>query len=576
MNRILALALCCATAGSFGAVTGKVSEKLGTEWKVSGFQRWVALENALLTPEATNLALQYCLRTTQEALDAPAYDEVAAPLVAEMKTAFEKGGNSTEAGLQSLAGLLEKISAIELPKDQSWAQNYEKACAETVKPYLESNARSLYTIYEGRMAPKISKDLPAETARKLAELAKRGVRVAPLRFDGLQEQICKLEGYYSTSLNPKLWKLFSITRAMSNVLPSQEREAEFVKALADHKDLTDLVGTLNRYSAVAGKPNGPSIGMTAEELRMTKAATPVRMTGVALGTSATALMAFYTTAWREKLQDLVLQAQYPEKPFELISARQILRATELTQREIGALKEGEREAAQTEVGMSLVWNNIFDFHVVHVKPADRVYGALTASYKDTAALAWLALNAETNIRQNEKIGGIERTSVPSDSKTTLNLYADEASYQLLLNQIEAAKSAYSNLEASEKHLASSCLPEITAFAEAAVKASKDKDKTVVKLDPKSTALFGKVKHKHAFEFKPVIADIGSELKGDEPGVDGQKDFNLHLATGAWRTVPVTVDGKEYLAGTPSAFVLHLPKTTSTAEWQKMVWEKDKP
>src|SRR5437764_1318157 len=58
---------------AFGKVSGNRVEVYGTQWPISAFNRWVAENDSLLTPETSNLAVQACLRSSQEALDAHAY-----------------------------------------------------------------------------------------------------------------------------------------------------------------------------------------------------------------------------------------------------------------------------------------------------------------------------------------------------------------------------------------------------------------------------------------------------------------------------------------------------------------------
>lgn len=576
---------------SWGAVSGNPMEKLGTEWKQTSFSNWVSRDNALITPEASNLALQYCLRTTQEELDGTAYDRVAVPMVRDMQAAFK--GNlrtSTEKGLAELTKLLVAIQGIKVKGEYPNPYDYIPACEKVVKDNL-GKVKDLWALYEGRMNPKDAKNLPAEIQERLAKLRERGVRVSPLKPDSLVEQICKLEGYYSTSNDSRLWRLFSTTRAMANVLRHEENNAEFETVLKANPKIARNIGLLDRYSAVAGRPNGASAGMTDAEAALARTATPVRLTGPALGSNSTALMAFFTTAWREKLQDHVIQPDYPRKPFQLISADQVLKASKLTSDEIPTRGADSWPVSQTEQGMSVVWGNILAWHTrLGGDRVNPVYGNVTQAYKNTAALAWIALNAETNIRQNEKIAGLERTSVPQDEPTTRNVFGDEAAYRGLLKEIAAARVAYRVIDTDGKLVAKTCLSPVEQFVNAAAEASKGKDGRVIQLDSRDTAVFGKVSMKKAFEFKPVIADIGTELKGDNEGFrssdaalkefDGQTDFNLHLATGYWREVPVKVyDGgrspREFIAGTPSAFVVHFKKTTSTADWQKVVYTHDK-
>lgn len=575
---------------SFAAVSGKPMEKLGTEWKQSSFKDWVTRENALITPEASNLALQYCLRTTQEKLDGTAYDKVAVPMVRDMQSALLRGSlnTSTEKGLAELTKLLVAIQAIKVKGEYPDPYEYIPACEKVVKANLDS-ARDLWALYEGRMNPKDAKNLPEDVRKRLELLRARGVRVSPLKADTLVQQICQLEGYYSTSNDSRLWKLFSTTRAMANVLRHEENNAEFEAVMKANAKIARNIGLLDRYSAVAGRPNGASAGMTEAEVALAKKATPVRLTGPALGSTSTALMAFFTTAWREKLQDHVIQPDYPRKPFQLISADQVLKASKLTAEEIPTRGADSWPVSQTEQGMAVVWGSILGWHSPEVRPIP-VYGQNTLAYKNAAALAWIALNAETNIRQNEKVAGIERTSLPQNEFSTRYVFADVSSYQGILKEIEAAQVAYRVIDTTGKLVAKTCLDPVQKFAAAAAAASKDKDGQVLQLDARDTAVFAKGSFGESFEFKPVIADIGTELKGDPEGLrtsdaslkefDGQTDFNLHLATGYWREVPVTVrDGhatRELIAGTPSAYVVHFKKTTSTADWQKVVYKYDLP
>jgi hypothetical protein len=164
--------------------------------------------------------------------------------------------------------------------------------------------------------------------------------------------------------------------------------------------------------------------------------------------------------------------------------------------------------------------------------------------------------------------------MPSDKPATTYVLADEASYSGILNQINAALSAYGIVDPSQKALANSCVPKVHEFAKRAVAASKGKYGKVVQLNANDTKVFTQHQYKSAFEFSPVIADIGTEVV-DDVGIRGQKTFKLHLATGNWRETKVTIDKKEYLLGTPSSFVLHFAQTTSTSDWKKVVKNYDK-
>ena len=551
------LATCLSTA----AVNGKVKESFGQSWEKSSFKEWVRKDNALLTPESLNLAAQYCLRNTQEQLDSNAYDKVAVPLVKALRKAYQNPKDRVGTGLLNLSQILEKIETLNTVKEFARPDVYEKDCKTLVDKELEQRATNLFVLFEGRMDPKPSANLPQELKEKLELLKSRGVKVAPLTKEALVSQVCQLEGYYSTSYNPKLWKLFSMTRLMANVLPSEQNESAFVKSLAMHPNITTLVGQLDRYSAVAGRSNGLSVGMTTREKELASKLNPVRLTGSALGSSSTALMSFFTTAWREQLQELVLQPDYPSKPFELISAKQVLDATKFTAVELEQ-QIGQRQFSQTEQGMNVVWQSL---------QLTREYEEVTQDYLQTANLAWLALNAETNIRQNEKIAGVTATAVPEKEPVTQLIFASAVRYDRIQRELDAALNNYLVVGQLPKD---NCAVELRELAVTAHKESQGKE-GVIKLSQKATEFFGQAKNSEAFKFSPVIAEIGSEVLGDDPGIDGQTDFRLHLATGGWREVPTEIQGKTYLLGTPSAFVLHEDKTIATREWQeKLVMSYD--
>lgn len=559
--KILFLLSTITTFSVFAQVKGELVEKFGTQYNVSSFKEWAEKENALFTPESTNLATQHCFRTSQEQLDGIAYDRIALPLVSDMKKNFFERPTvkltAVGGGLAKLANLLQTIKDLNVLHKSP--DEYVTACSETTKKFLDSNPM-IEVLYEGRFkpeqAPNISKDLKA----KLDKLTKNGAKVVPLNKDGLIEQICKLEGYYSTSYDQRLWKFFSITRAMLNVLPTHKNNAEFESLTLP---VASNIRKLDQYSSVAGKSNGLSIGMNEKERKYTQAVMPVRLTGVALGSNASAMMSFFTTAWREKLQDAIISQDYPNKPFELLDAKLILNAVNKTHEEVSEMyRTAVREPSQTELGMSMVSRSLA------TRPL------LDRKYLEAANLSWLALNAETNIRQNEKLGGVSTTSMPQDKPATTYVLADEAAYSGILAQINAALSAYGVVDPSQKALVNSCVPKVYEFTKRAKDASKGKYGKVVQLNVNDTKVFTQHQYKKAFEFSPVIADIGTEVV-DDVGIKGQKTFKLHLATGNWRETKVTLDNKEYLLGTPSSFVLHLAQTTSTFDWKKMVNNYDR-
>jgi len=566
---MLASSLC------FAKVSGKRVEKLGVEWMPTEFKNWVTRDNAVITPEISNLAVQYCLRTTQEALDGGAYESVAVKLVSAMDKQFlgkDAGKTDIDRSLAGVTRLLKAIGAINVKGGYGKAAEYQKVCQKTLATELarKENDR-LLDAYEGRMNPDPIRDLPKGVSAKLEKLAKQGVALSKLTVDGLTEQVCKLEGYYSTSSDPRLWKFFSTTRVMANVLPKAANNSEFVKIVYESPEVVELIKVLNEYSSVAGRSNGPSVGMDRAAL-LNPGDNQIRLTGPALGSRSAALMAFYTTAWREQLQDHVIQENYPRKPFQLISAEQVLVASDRTYREVSlAVKADGRHPSQTEFGMSSVWRSLVAYHSPNVRPAFN-YGDHTATFMDTSSLAWLALNAETNVRQNEKIAALERSLAVRPKAATTKIFANDSAYAMILDEIQAAEAAYKWVDPSGAQVKTTCVPGIKAFNEAAVAASKGKNHQVVEVDAGLTSIF--LKSGNAYEFKPVIVDIGGEVLGDPEGLEDQHDFKLHLATGQWRMVPAKIAGKDYVLGTPSAFVIHLPKTTSTAEWQGMVRKYD--
>src|SRR5205814_1849032 len=95
-------------------------------------------------------------------------------------------------------------------------------------------------------------------------------------------------------------------------------------------------------------------------------------------------------------------------------------------------------------------------------------------------------------------------------------------YAGIVKELAAAEAAYVIVDTDSKLVKQTCLPPVKAFAEAALAASKGKDKTVVQLDAKETAIFGQAKFEKAFEFKPLIADIGAVDRLCAPQAGGVK------------------------------------------------------
>ncbi len=343
--------------------------------------------------------------------------------------------------------------------------------------------------------------------------------------------------------------------------------------LRPHETVVKLIGELDTYSAVAGRSNGRSIGMTKDEAELSEKLNPVRLTGPALGSNTTSLMSFFTTAWREKLKDIVLQEAYPAKPFQLIKAEKILGAVNNTKAEHDTY-DGQKKFSQTEFGMLAVWDSLVGPEGAPKQP----YGENTENYRKTAGLAWLAINAETNIRQNEKMAGVGAGIAPQPQPATHKVYVVKEPLTNTLTEIDLALSGYQIVDPNLEVALTTCAGDMRKLIVAAIDASKDKENLVVEVDPSVTAFLAHPHNRLTYEFKPLIADIGSELLKDPEGLNGQRDFNLHLATGHWREVPVKIGegdtAVEYLAGTPSAFVLHLKGTTSPADWQPMVIEHD--
>lgn len=541
--RIVSLSLAFTSAISLADVVGKKVEVLGNQWAQTSYSSWLKSDGALITPESTNLAIQGCFRKAQEETDPAAYALTKA-LVKEMDATYKDAQGKYDRALASVTELLKRIDAI---KELSQSE-FISACKTVVKGALGDKAlmENLAVAFEGRLNPDFEAlpDLPKQVQDVIIKLAKKGLKPAPLKVDGMPDHFCELEGYYSTSLDESLWKFFALTRVMGSVLPSTAGHADFMTAAQKSDKVVDLVSKLNRYSSVAGKYNGPTLGMGANELE----ATGPRLTGVALGSNTTSFMAYFTTAWREKIQMLVLdQDQYPEKPFRLLSANDFL--TALKAELVEKLPKGNF-FSQTHLGMASAASSL-----EHDRNA---YGDSTTLYRRAAVLAWLALNAETNIRVNEKITGISLAAAPQPNYKA-SLYGSKADYTLLADSIKAAVRAYAEVD-KKGELTPWCVKNVAAFTEAAQKLLKEDTDTVVPLQSEQTGLLD-----HGIELNPVIAHLGLEID-DQVGNAPAGSIQLHIATGRGRKVPGVVDGKSYSLFTPSAIVLHSEKQMTTAGW----------
>jgi hypothetical protein len=234
-----------------------------------------------------------------------------------------------------------------------------------------------------------------------------------------------------------------------------------------------------------------------------------------------------------------MQQNYPDEPFRLISAEQVLGA-------LNYPRGAQPSRSQTELGMDVVAESLASSQA----PDDGIPGL----YRRTAALAWLALNAETNIRQNEKIAGLERVSAPEGPTTSLVLGPAPA-YSRIEAEIEAALEADRAVGAAAADLPP-CVGALKRMSRSAAEALEGRLEEVVRLAASDTEALGEI------HFSPVIAEIGMELKDGQDGT-----FRLHLATGRGRSVPARIGGRDYTLWTPSAMVLHLADTFATRDWQ---------
>lgn len=514
---------------------GQRDQVFGTDQKREAFSDWLMRPESLVTPEAANLAAQACMRATQESLDVFAYREAQA-IVDSMENFFRSarvGNDPYLRGLQAVSGFLGQLRDLETTASDGGRAQYQSDCERVAGDFLKANPDAFEVLYYGRIHPKST---PA--------MVERGIRLAGIDVGALKEQICKMEGYYSVSNKPELWKLFSITRTLSNMLPKEDESDQFVEALEVNADLLPHIRKLDEYSSVAGKINGPTFSQTPEE----REKMGPRTTGVGFGNGATSAMAFFTTGWRETLQDLILTRPYsPKVPFQLLRGDEIFKATEKTAKEIAG-----KSASQTEVGIGLVHASLND-----KSPS---YGANTEKYRRTAGMAWLALNAETNVRQNEKLGGVGAGIEPEPPG---QVFGNPTQYQQVAKSIAAAKTAYLSLVPATEFGRWSCLTNVTDFATAAAKVPAGQ---VGKVDPK---LIRGIKN---IRFPSILVDLGTEVSDQEDGV-----FKLHLGTSPGRVFPAKVAGSNasYTVWTPAAFSLHLSKTTSTGDWMSMVQNYDK-
>lgn len=534
---------------SFANVNGNKSEVFGTQWKQRSYEHWIMDPDAVITPEFSNLATQSCLRQSQEQLDFLAYKKTH-ELVQEMRKSFTRDSavgitKPYDTGLSALTDILASIDKINAEN----AGEYRQKCESTVtkvlsKPQVQSE---LTPLYYGRFNPEISKNLPPEIKAKLEKMSEKGLQLAPLTWQTLIQQVCTLEGYYSTTTRPELWKFFSITRALGNILPAEKDDHLFIQSVSRSNKIVELITSLNHYSAVAGKMNGPTIGMSLEE----KKAAGVRLTGAALGSKATSIMAFFTTGWREEIQRFVIEQDYPEKPFMLTQANTILSSMKNAAEEV----KGKTTPSQTELGMSLLWDSFLAPAVTYEREE---YGRETQNIKATFSMAWLALNAETNIRQNEKITGYGKTSVETGGDVTAPIYGTRTQYLKIVSEISAAKAAYRAIALGDESLPY-CVNALLEMNQKGVD-NLGEIPTFARFSAESLNFLREM------EFKPVIADIGMEIN-DERGDRPEGIFRLHLATGFGHAVEANIQGRVSVLWIPSSMVLHLPSIETTDSWR---------
>lgn len=542
---------------SLANVSGKKLETLGTGWTQMPYAAWVTSPDALVTPEVVRLATQSCLRDAQEALDVPAYSVLSA-LLAEMRERFrpETASEPTlrvDLALARLTDLVSRLDTIQARGPDEYRTRCEAAVTATWND--DRARRELAPLYLGRMAPALAPELPAAIAEKLAALAKKGFRPAPLTWEGLRHEICALEGYYGTSDKPEHWKLFSTTRALAEVLPDPGDERSLVAAVRRAPAVVQALEKLDRYGAVAGRPNGASLGSP-------KAPPSVRLTGTALGTTAPALLASFTTSWRESLQRRVIEQNYPEQPFALLSSDVVLAGIEGTFLDVAEA----RAISQSEWGIAGLWDSLFPWYGPLHSPGELLrYGELTAPYVRATSIAWLAANAEANLRQNEKLTGIEKTSGALGDVTTL---VTGAAFQFtrIETEIEAALESYRAVDADLAHVP----PCVSGLKTLAARASDALESQRIARLPEAT-----LRPLLASRIAPVVADIGMEVR-DEAGDAPEGLFRLQLASGRGRALPVTLGGHRYVLWTPSAMVLHADRALTTTAWQTELLEKIDP
>lgn len=538
--RLFALTLLCISTWVSQSAIAKVApaaaqrnQALGTAQPSTYFGEWIYKKDSLITPELTNLATQDCLRTSQEYFDTFAYDKAKA-VVDAMEAHYQRHSATTsqDKALGSLTRLLVELRDLPTPKAKGANAKYQKDCETLVSDFFKAEHTTFDVLYDGRINPKPVK-----------ALEQRGLLMSGLTDSGLVTQICKLEGYYSTSEEPKLWKLFSLTRALSNMLTQEADDAAFVAALEANANLIAPIRALDKYSAVAGRPNGPTLSMTAAE----RTAVGARTTGTAIGSKATSAMSFFTTGWRANLQELLLTRPYNATvPFLLLRVDEILASVEQT-----ALEVAGKSASQSEHGMAAVFGSLGE--------KGDVLGSATQSYRRNAALAWLALNAETNVRQNELLGDVAAPIRPAPTTKVLG----SKQYGEILKSISAAKAAYLTLVPAQE-LTNGCVSKIETMVQKASKipVGKIEDLTAQEIED---ALTGAI-------FPPVVVNIGGEINDAQDG-----KFNLHLGMGNGRTYKAVVSGSKtpWTVWTPTAFSLHLPGVMTTAEWSGVVDQYEK-
>jgi len=520
------------------AVTGARTEVFGTQTPAVDFTSWLGHSEALLTPESIQLATQACLRKTQQSTDEKAYPlahQITLSLGNHFGDTSNQARSSFATALSKLATLLKMVDDLGTNREASTPDGYRKVCRNQLQSFFTRERSGLAILYQGRMQPKPD-----------PKLARRGLEVMPLTWEGLTSQTCDLEGYYTDPRHPELWRFFSLTRLMQNILPSESQDEAFQREFANTPELVESLTRLNRYAGVAGKINGPAIGMTSG----VGSGIGLRLTGPAAGSRATSLLATYTTAWREQLQWLTLNQNYPENPFALISSGQILQSLSALD---PTIKTNQiQRLSSTEIGMWL-WREMLAASSDSAgtpRPTPSDYGPQSQSYRATAALAWLALNAESNLRANEKLPGVR---YGSEQESTNLVFGNPTAYELIREELDTARTQFALVD-FEVQSSQSCLRDLTVLTEQAKKIPVREVGTVAS---ELTAGLS------SLAINPVYADIGLEVEDGDAGT-----FRLALATGYGHITLIPLNGKTYELWSPSAMVAHRPTLVNSRDWKR--------